>query len=70
MYHLFAGRPDIATINSPAQSRSKNAYEMVWTVKSHSPILEYKLLYRPIKANRSSQEIQYKRPSVRRVNNK
>jgi hypothetical protein len=63
---LFTGRPDVAVITSSKQSRSKNSYEMLWTVKSYSPIIEYKLLYRPDRANKSNQEIQYKRP-MRRV---
>ncbi|VVC24119.1 Hypothetical protein CINCED_3A013250 [Cinara cedri] len=65
----LTGRPDVAVISGPPQSRTKNEYEMVWTVKSHSPIVEYKLLYRPIKTNKSSQEIQYKRPMRLGVNN-
>ena len=64
--YLFTGRPDVAVITSSKQSRSKNSYEMLWTVKSYSPIIEYKLLYRQDKTNKSNQEIQYKRP-MRRV---
>lgn len=63
---LFIGRPDVAAINSSKQGRSKNSYDLLWTVKSYSPIIEYKVLYRPDKTNKSNQEIQYKRP-MRRV---
>lgn len=69
MIYLFTGRPDVAIITSSKQGRSKNSYEMLWTVKSYSPILEYKLLYRPDKTNKSNQEIQYKRPMTRVSNN-
>lgn len=69
MIYLLTGRPDVAIITSPKQGRSKNSYEMLWTVKSYSPILEYKVLYRPDKTNKSNQEIQYKRPMTRVSNN-
>ncbi|KAF0752205.1 brother of CDO-like, partial [Aphis craccivora] len=59
------GRPDVAIITSSKTSRSKDSYEMLWTVKSYSPIIEYKVLYRPDRANKSNQEIQYKRPMRR-----
>lgn len=68
--YVLTGRPDVAVITSPIQGRSKNSYEMLWTVKSYSPILEYKLLYRQVKTNKSNQEIQYKRPMRRVSNNK
>ncbi|KAL4154420.1 hypothetical protein QTP88_000295 [Uroleucon formosanum] len=58
-------KPDVAVITSSKQGRSKNSYEMLWTVKSYSPIIEYKLLYRPDKTNKSNHEIQYKRPMRR-----
>lgn len=59
------GRPDVAIITSSKTSRSKDSYEMLWTVKSYSPIIEYKVLYRPDRANKSNQEMQYKRPMRR-----
>ena len=44
--HLFAGRPQIAVINSSPEGLYRTNYNLTWTVRSIEPLSEVRLLYR------------------------
>ncbi|XP_037086873.1 neural cell adhesion molecule 2-like [Pollicipes pollicipes] len=50
---VVTGVPDRAVITSGAISTAPELYELSWQVESFSPIIEYKVAYRPAKVNAS-----------------
>lgn len=44
----LTGRPHPVSFQSPSASQWRDKYNISWTVKSLSPIDEYKLYYKPI----------------------
>lgn len=44
----LTGRPLPAVFQSPSVSQWRDKYNISWTVKSFSPIEEYKLYYKPV----------------------
>lgn len=48
MFTSFAGNPNPPVFNSQVLSKSQTSYKISWTTESHSPVEEYRLLYRKV----------------------
>ncbi|XP_043232369.1 protein amalgam-like isoform X1 [Amphibalanus amphitrite] len=50
----ISGTPERAQVTSSAMGAAPDSYQLSWTVRSFSPVLEYKVAYRQSKQNSSS----------------